>query len=231
MVLALYKNPDGTITPLILIDVKYSLSPSSVVYLHTCLAEAQWPPRVSGENVRSPCTLFAVNKNSGMRLHLASRRNDWLINHHENCSLSNGFPGFLGPDAYKYLDDRSRVCSFLQRIARDNSFDPKFTAGWSNAVHISGSNAEHDSRRARGQPWNLGYRKGIQEAKKYLEREFEEEKRRRKIRLPSLRYFRRIFSRVRYHLPRRNTEKALLGHGANEDAAEMEDTSPTSSSV
>ncbi|KAL8894530.1 MAG: hypothetical protein Q9192_004242 [Flavoplaca navasiana] len=230
MVLALYRTTNGEITPLILIDVEYSQVPMPS-QLRFCLAEAQWPPRVSGENVRSTCTLFALDKHSGRRLHLASPWNERLSIHDENCPLSDECPEYLSPNTYKYLGDRSRVCRFLQRIARDNSFDPKFTPGWANAMHISGSNANHASRRWPEQPWILDYQKGIQEARDYLWKGFWREKRRRKERLSYLRYFQIIYSRVRYHLPKRSTEEALPGDGANEDAAEMEDIAPTASRV
>ncbi|KAL9636906.1 MAG: hypothetical protein Q9204_002076 [Flavoplaca sp. TL-2023a] len=233
MVLALYRTTDGEITPLILIDVDYSVVRGCAIspLLKSCLAEAQWPPRVSAENVRSPCTLFALDKNYGRRLHLTSPRDEQLSIHDENCPSSNKFPEYLSPNAYKYLEDRSRVCRFLQRIARDNSFNPKFTPGWANAVHISGSNAKPFSRRGLEQPWILDYQKGIQGTRKYLARGFRSQKLERKIRFPSLRYFRGIYSRVRDHLLKRSTEEALSEDGESEVAAEMENLPPTASSV
>ncbi|KAL9028118.1 MAG: hypothetical protein Q9180_007221, partial [Flavoplaca navasiana] len=234
MVLALCRTTDGKITPLILVDVEFSFLPrpalSSYVLL-SCLAEAQWPPRVSGENVLSPCTLFALDKDSGRRLHLVPPRNERCSIHDGKCPSPKNRPRYLTPNTYKYLGDRSRVCRFLQRIPRDNSFDPKFIPGWANAVHISGSNAKPKSRRRLEQPWILDYQQGIQEVRRYLEMGFFGEKLRREIRLPFLGYFRRIFSRVREYLAKRSTEEALPGDGANEDASEMEDIPPTASSV
>ncbi|KAL9032312.1 MAG: hypothetical protein Q9180_006577 [Flavoplaca navasiana] len=234
MVLALYRTTDGEITPLILIDVEYSeisFISRSPFYLRFCLAEAQWPPRVSSENIHSLCTLFALDKNDGKRLHLATLGNERDIIHDENCPTPNIYPGLLSPNTYKYLGDRSRVCRFLQRIARDNSFDPKSTPGWANAVHISGSDADPNSRRWLEQPWILDYQQGIQEARKYLRIGFWMEKSRRNNRLLYVQYFRDIYSRVREYLPKRSTEEALPGDGANEDAAEMEDIPPTASRV
>ncbi|KAL8837937.1 MAG: hypothetical protein Q9176_005413 [Flavoplaca citrina] len=242
MVLALYRTTDGEITPFILIDVEYSLVrvPISPL-LRFCLAEAQWPPRVSGENVRSPCTLFALKRDSGTclhlasppneRLHLASPPNERRSIHDENCPWSNKYPRYLSPNTYKYLGDRSRVCRFLQRIARDSSFDPKFTPGWANAVHISGSNAKPMRRGLEQQPWILDYHNGIQEVREYLSLGFTQEKLRRKRRFPYPRCFWGLYSRVCYHLKKRSTEEALPGDGPNEDAAEMEDISPTASRV
>ncbi|KAL8976641.1 MAG: hypothetical protein Q9205_007392 [Flavoplaca limonia] len=232
MVLALYRTTDGEITPFILIDVEYSLVrvPISPL-LRFCLAEAQWPPRVSGENVRSPCTLFALKRDSGTCLHLASPPNERRSIHDENCPWSNKYPRYLSPNTYKYLGDRSRVCRFLQRIARDSSFDPKFTPGWANAVHISGSNAKPMRRGLEQQPWILDYHNGIQEVREYLSLGFTQEKLRRKRRFPYPRCFWGLYSRVCYHLKKRSTEEALPGDGPNEDAAEMEDISPTASRV
>ncbi|KAL8894123.1 MAG: hypothetical protein Q9192_004597 [Flavoplaca navasiana] len=232
MVLALYRSTDGDITPLILIETEYTpvLDPITSSFHFSCLAEAQWPPRVSGENVRSPCTLFALDKVFDRRLHLTSPRDEWFSIHDENCPSHDKFLECVSPNTYKYLGDRSRVCPFLQRIARDNSFDPKFTPGWANAVHISGSNRKPFSRRGPNQPWILDYQKGIQEAREYLAEGFSKQRLRHR-RLHFLRYFQRIYSRVREYLAKRSTEEALPGDGANEDAAEMEDTLPTASRV
>ncbi|KAL9632964.1 MAG: hypothetical protein Q9204_003590, partial [Flavoplaca sp. TL-2023a] len=229
MVLALYRTTDGKITPLILIDGEYSVVPGHAMThdLHSCLVEAQSLSRVYGENVASLCTLFTLDKDSGIRLHLASTRNEGFSIHDENCPSSNEFVGYLSPNTYKYLRNGPRVCRFLERI----SFDPKFTPGWANAVHISGSNAKPNSRRAQEQPWILDYQKGIQDVTEYLRIGFAMEKHRRKRRFPYPRYFQRIYSRVRDHLPKRSTEEALPEDGANEDAAEMEDVSPTASRV
>ncbi|KAL8875856.1 MAG: hypothetical protein Q9198_005843, partial [Flavoplaca austrocitrina] len=232
MVLALYRSTVGEITPLILVEVEYSPLPGPPwsSYLFSCLVEAQWPPRVSGEIVRSTCTLFALEKNSGSRLHLASPSNEWPSVHDESCSLPNKLFDYMTPNTYKYLADRSRVCCFLQRIAGDNSFDPKFTPGWASAMHIS-SNAKPNSQRGFEQPWVLDYHAGIQETREYLRIGFLVEKRRRKRRFPYPRYFRRIYSRMRDHLPKRSTEEALPEDGENEAAAEMEDIPPTASRV
>lgn len=237
MVLALYRTADGEITPFILIDAECSLvsSPTMRLHLYSCLAEAQWPPRVSGETVRSPCTLFALNKDSGMRLYLASPLNEQCSIHSENCFTSRNFPrnfpGYLSPNTYKYLVDRSRVCCFLQRIARDNSFDPKFTPGWANAVHISGSNAKPYLQRLSEQPWVLDYHKGIQETREYLKTGFEKEKLLRKTGPLYLRFFLQQDLGGRLRLLKRTMQDALWGDGANENTAEMEDIPPTTSRV
>ena len=224
MVLALYRTTDGEMSPLILIDVEYSLVPGLFMsrHLYFCLAEAQWPARVSGEHVHSLCTLFALDKNSEMRIHLVSPRKEEFSIHNKNCPWPNQILGYLSSNTYKYLEDRSRVCRFLQRIARDNSFDPKYTPGWANAMHISGSNAKPMSQRGLEQPWILDYHKGIEEAREYLARGSRVQKLRRKDRLPFLRYFRRIYSHMRDHLPKRSTEEALPREDAHEHAAELE---------
>ncbi|KAL8930184.1 MAG: hypothetical protein Q9208_000801, partial [Pyrenodesmia sp. 3 TL-2023] len=190
MVLALYRTTGGEINPLILIDIEYTVFPRATARLYSfCLAEAQWPPRLSGASVRSICTLFAVDRDSETRLHLRPVEIIQICD--ENCLWPKEDPNckYVTPNTYKYLGDRSRVCLFLQRIASDSSFDPKFTPGWENTVHVSGSDAKPLSWRAQQQPRILDYHRGIQE------------------------------------------EDAALGVDSNDDAAEMEDISPTASEV
>ncbi|KAL8920305.1 MAG: hypothetical protein Q9172_004564 [Xanthocarpia lactea] len=232
MVLALYQGTNGVITPFILIDVGYtSYHYSLVSQTRFCFAEAQWPPRLSGAYVRSTCTLFAVDNDSGARLHLKSRRN--ISSCDDNCPWPNErvTTDHENPNTGKYLGDRSRVCRLLQSIARDNSLGPKFTPGWENAVHISGSDAKPASRRAVMRPWVADYHMGIQLARTYIESGFSKEKEKRRCRPSFFRHWWRIFPSGNRRPGSRSTEEALPGDGANENAAELEDIPPTASSV
>ena len=228
MVLALYQTTDGKITPFILIEVEYSHDDSGS-FPDFCLAEAQWPPRLSGDNVHSTCTLFAVQQDDGWRLHLRPKGQEICD---KNCHWPSEYPllYYESPNTYKYLEDRSRVCLFLQRIARDDSFDPKYTPGWRSAVRISGSDAKPYSRRGLKQPWDLGYHRGIQEARKYLEVGFQTQMWSGKRRL-GLRYFYFMYDFARDCLPKRRKVKPVPEDETNENAAEMGRISPTASRV
>ena len=182
IVLTLHHKRDGSVIPYILIHVKYAILARNVEMPRFCFAEAQWPNRLSGAGVRSTCTLFAVDQEPGVRLHLRSRQKQWTCDdiclwrkqHSDNRESQN---------TWKYIGDRSRVCRFLKRIAEDESFDTKFTPSWERAVHVEGSNAKPKSRRGEKQPWVLDYEAGIQEVKAYLGEGFLEEKQRRRRRI------------------------------------------------
>lgn len=227
MVLALYRTTDGEITPLILIEVEFMPSPNHQIYF-LCLAEAQWPPRLSGNNVRSSCTLFAVTYYSGQRLHLISEQGEHICD--ENCPWPNDDSDrdYESPNTYKYLGDRSRVCRFLQRVAHDDSFDPKFTTDWENAVHISGSDEEPSSRRQIEQPWALDYHEGIQKTREYLKWGFILQE---GVVVDYIRALRNKYPLIRYRRPERSTEDAVPGDDSNDRAAEMDDISPTASRI
>ncbi len=222
MVLALCQPTDGEITPLILIDVEYSMLHGEGLP-RFCLAEAQWPPRLSGDSVRSTCTLFAVKQDDGDRLHLRPKRGRDICD--RNCHWPSGCPMlyYESPNTYKYFEDRSRVCLFLQRIARDASFDPKFTPSWRSAVHISGSDALPYSRRAIEQPRVLHYHRGIQEAREYVELGFRKETWTRRRNNSFLQYFYIMYLYFRLSLLERRTvrEGAYLVRPAQTTNAEM----------
>ncbi|KAL8860633.1 MAG: hypothetical protein Q9178_002986 [Gyalolechia marmorata] len=236
MVLALHQGTNGVITPFILIDVGYTSYHYSIVsQTRFCFAEAQWPPRLSGAYVRSTCTLFAVDKNSGARLHLKSRGN--ISSCDDNCPWPNEHitTDHENPNTGKYLGDRSRVCRLLQSIARDNSLGPKFTPGWENAVHISGSDAKPASRRAVMRPWVADYHMGIRMARTYIESGFLKEKEKRRSRPSFLRHWRHIFSNPNRRPGSRSREEAVDEDSIHQGAAVTEEApgerSPTTSRV
>ena len=237
MVLALYQGTSGVITPFILIDVGYTSYRDPIVLKTVfCFAEAQWPPRLSGAYVRSTCTLFAVDKNNGARLHLKSR-SDPYYSCDDHCPWPNKHV-ILDRENHntsKYLGDRSRVCRLLQSIARDNSFDPKFTPGWDNTVHISGSDAKPASRRRVIQPWASDYCGGIRLASLYIEDGFLEEKEKRRSRPSFFRHWWRKFPSVNRRPGSRSTEEAVDGDYMYQGAAVTEEApgekSPTTSRV
>ena len=75
-VLGLYQDRNGSIVPFIMIEAKYTARLAEPLREHICIVEAQWPQRLSGEIIRSICTIFAIDNESGQRLHLRS--------HHSN---------------------------------------------------------------------------------------------------------------------------------------------------
>ncbi|KAL8748109.1 MAG: hypothetical protein Q9184_007505, partial [Pyrenodesmia sp. 2 TL-2023] len=72
MVLALYQTTDGGITPFMMTDVEYASFPYPPSP-NFCLTKALWPLRLSGNNIRPACTLFAVKKDDELGLHLLSQ--------------------------------------------------------------------------------------------------------------------------------------------------------------
>lgn len=79
--LALCMQEDGFITPLVLIGVGYETMSAGTRHGKGCYMEAQWPPRLSGAEIHSTCTLFAVDDKSEQRLHL--RSSDAKVRFHE----------------------------------------------------------------------------------------------------------------------------------------------------
>ena len=70
--LALCMQEDGSITPLVLISVVYDIASAGMKLERGCYMEAKWPPQLSGAEIHSACTLFAVDDKSEERLHLRS---------------------------------------------------------------------------------------------------------------------------------------------------------------
>ncbi len=70
IILTLYSNRDGSVVPFIMIDAIYTAMLPVPARDRRCMLEAQWPPRMSGENILSTCTMCAIDSESGLRLHL-----------------------------------------------------------------------------------------------------------------------------------------------------------------
>lgn len=70
-------------------------------------------------------------------------------------------------NTWKFLDDRSRVCRYLQKITErgNRSFDPKSTPGWGNHVNVGGPQGK---QRGKQRPRVLDYESGLEEARNYL---------------------------------------------------------------
>ena len=71
-VLSLYQDRNGSIVPFMMIKASYTAILTEPLRDQTCVVEAQWPERLSGTNLRSICTMFAIDNESGQRLHLRS---------------------------------------------------------------------------------------------------------------------------------------------------------------
>ena len=71
-VLSLYQDRDGSIVPFIMIQASYMAILTEPLRDQPCIVEAQWPERLSRTNIRSICTMFAVENEGGRRLHLRS---------------------------------------------------------------------------------------------------------------------------------------------------------------
>ena len=75
---------------------------------------------------------------------------------------------YADENTWKFIDDRSRVCRYLQKITRSesSSFDRKSTPGWENHVNVGGPQGK---QRGKQRPRVLNYEAGLQEARDYLE--------------------------------------------------------------
>ena len=71
-ILSLYRDRNGSIVPFIMIQAKYTALLTEPLPDQVCIVEAQWPQRLSGTIIRSICTMFAIDNESGQRLHLRS---------------------------------------------------------------------------------------------------------------------------------------------------------------
>ena len=70
--LSLYPDEDGSVVPFIMIEAGYVPTETEPVRGRACYVEAQWPPRLSGTIIRSNCTMFVIDDESGKCLHLGS---------------------------------------------------------------------------------------------------------------------------------------------------------------
>ena len=71
-ILGLYQDRSGSIVPFIMIQALYTPIRTEPSHDQTCIIEAQWPQRLSGTIIRSICSMFAIDRESGQRLHLRS---------------------------------------------------------------------------------------------------------------------------------------------------------------
>ena len=71
-ILSLYRDRNGSIVPFIMIQASYTAILTEPLRDQGCIVEAHWPNRLSGTIIRSICTMFAIDDESGQRLHLRS---------------------------------------------------------------------------------------------------------------------------------------------------------------
>ena len=73
-VLSLYQDRNGSVVPFLMIQASYTAILTETLRDQACIVEAQWPQRLSGEIIRSICKVFAIDTESGHRLHLRCHR-------------------------------------------------------------------------------------------------------------------------------------------------------------
>ena len=70
--LSLYRDRNGSIVSFIMISASHTAILTEPLHDQVCIVEAQWPQRLSESIILSTCTLFAIDSESGQRLHLRS---------------------------------------------------------------------------------------------------------------------------------------------------------------
>ena len=70
--LSFYRDRNGSIVPFMMISASHTAMVTEPLRDKVCIVEAQWPQRLSERNILSICTLFAIDSESGQRLHLRS---------------------------------------------------------------------------------------------------------------------------------------------------------------
>ena len=91
--LSVYQDRTGSVVPLVMIKASYKTmltEPLMPLRDQDCAVEAQWPQRLSGMNVRSICTMFVVDDESGQRLHLRPHSSNVRFPHGVNTMLDDG---------------------------------------------------------------------------------------------------------------------------------------------
>ena len=123
MVLSLYLDETSSVVPFIMIEASYTSTLTNSVTGRDCFIEAQWPPRLDENeravSIRSACTLFAIDKESGQRLHLRSRLLD--------VRLSGLFPtdSSVEEAPRRIQDQRRRFNSHYVPLNREPRFSNK----------------------------------------------------------------------------------------------------------
>ena len=88
--LSLYRDRTGSVVPLVMIEARYTMMLTEPLRDQGCTVETQWPQRLSGTNVRSICTMFVIDDESGQRLHLRPHRSNVRFFHEVNAMLGVG---------------------------------------------------------------------------------------------------------------------------------------------